>query len=128
MRITPRVYAGLAAGAIFALIGQAATASSSVQSSTAGYGVGTISGATATGVSYTLSADGSTVTAATVVFAGDLRGKTITAGFNPAAGTALGSCSLGTGAYDSTANTTTATCSGLSQSTTSAASLAIAVR
>ena len=118
-----KIAAGLGAAMLAVVVTQASTASNTISSSTAGYGSGAISGATANSVSYTLSADGATITGATVVFAGDLTGKTVSAGFNTAA---LSSCTLG--AYNSGANTTTATCSGLSQSTAAATTLALAVR
>jgi hypothetical protein len=108
---------------LVAVLSQASTASNTISSGTAGYGNGAISGATANSVSYTLSADGSTITTATVVFAGDLTGKSVSAGFNASA---LSACSLGT--FNSSANTTTATCSGLSQNTAAATTLAVAVR
>jgi hypothetical protein len=117
-----KLAAGLGAGALVAVMAQAATASNTITSSSAGYGSGAISGATANNISYSLSADGSTISTATVVFAGDLTGKTVNAGFNAAA---LSSCTLG--AYNSGANTTTATCSGLSQGTSAAGTLAVAV-
>jgi hypothetical protein len=123
MRIKTKLLAGLGVGAMVVLIGQASTASNTVSTSTAGYGSAAVSGATANSVSYTLSADGSTITAASVVFAGDLTGKTVTAGFNSAS---LSSCTLGT--YSSGGNTTTASCAGLSQSTSSATALAVAVK
>jgi hypothetical protein len=123
MRVNAKVLAGLGAASLIAFIGVASTASNTVAGSTAGYGTNTISGATASSVSYTLSADGTTIVGASIVFAGNLTGKTVTAGFNAAA---LGSCTLA--AYDGTALTTTATCSGLSQTTAGASSLAIAVK
>ncbi len=118
-----KVAAGLGTVMLVSVLSQASTASNTISSSTAGYGSGAISGATANSVTYTLSADGATITGATVVFANDLTGKTVSAGFNAAA---LSTCTLG--AYNSGANTTTATCSGLSQSTAAATTLAVAVR
>jgi hypothetical protein len=117
-----KIAAGLAAGMLVAAMAHALTASNTITSSTAGYGTGAISGATANNISYTLSADGSTITDAAVVFAGDLTGKTVSAGFDAAA---LSACTLG--AYNSGASTTTATCSGLAQSTSAAGTLAVAV-
>jgi hypothetical protein len=118
-----KVAAGLGTALLVAVMAQASTASNTISSSTAGYGSGAITGASANSVSYTLSPDGTTITAATVVFAGDQTGKTVTAGFNAAA---LSACSLG--AFNSGADTTTATCSGLSQSSAAATTLAVAVR
>jgi hypothetical protein len=123
MAVKAKVAAVLGAFILLTATTQASTASNTITSSTAGYGTGAISGATANSTSYTLSADGSTITAATIVFAGDLTGKTVTAGFNAAA---LSACSLA--AYNAGGNTTTATCNGLSQSTSTAATLAVAVR
>jgi hypothetical protein len=109
-------------GAVLAM-GSAATASNTVPTTTGGYGTAAVSGATASSVSYTLSTDGATITGAAIVFAGNLTGKTVTAGFNSSN---LGSCTLG--AHNSGTDTTTATCSGFSQSTASATTLAIAVK
>src|SRR5215213_1425100 len=106
---------------IMTTMAKAAAASNTISSSTAGYGTGAVSGATANSVAYTLSADGSTIIAATVVFAGDLTGKAVSAGFNASN---LSSCTLG--AF--TSGTTTATCSGLTQPTATATQLAVAVR
>ena len=122
MTALPKIAAGLAVGVLVAAVAHAVTASNTITSSTAGYGSAAISGATANSVGYTLSADGSTITAAAVVFAGDLTGKTVSAGFDAAA---LSACTLG--AYNSGASTTTATCSGLTQSTSAASTLAVAV-
>jgi hypothetical protein len=122
MAALAKIAVSLSAGMLVAAIGYAAAASNTINSSTAGYGSGAISGATANDVSYTLSADGSTITAATVVFTSDMTGKTVSAGFDAAA---LSACTLG--AYNSGANTTTATCSGLSRSTSAASTLAVAV-
>ena len=121
MTTMAKAAAGLGTAMLLAVVAQASTASNTISSSTAGYGTGAVSGATANSVSYTLSADGSTIIAATVVFAGDLTGKAVSAGFNASN---LSSCTLG--AYSG--GTTTATCSGLSQSTATATTLAVAVR
>ena len=121
MTTMAKAAAGLGTAMLLVVVAQASTASNTISSSTAGYGTGAVSGATANSVSYTLSADGSTIIAATVVFAGDLTGKAVSAGFNA---NNLSSCTLG--AYSG--GTTTATCSGLSQSTATATTLAVAVR
>ncbi len=114
--------AGLLAGGLVVVAGQAALASNTIPGSVSGYGNAAVSGATAQSVSYTLSADGTTITGASIVLAGDMTGKTVAAGFNTAA---LSTCTLGT--YNATAATTTATCSGLAQSNAAATTLAVAV-
>jgi hypothetical protein len=105
------------------LVGRAALASNSVGATVGGYGTGTVSGATVQNVSYTFSSDGTTISGATLTLAGDLTGKVVSAGFNS---TALTTCVTGT--YVSGANTTPATCSGYAQSTSTAGTLAVAVR
>lgn len=110
----------VAAVALFA--GRAALASNNVGSSSSGYGTGTVSGATVQEVSYNLSPDGGTITGATLTLSGDLTGKSVSAGFNSAA---LTSCAMGL--YVASSNTTTATCTGLSQNNATAGTLAVAV-
>lgn len=102
--------------------GSAFTAGNTVPASVAGYGTSTVSGATATSLTYTLSADGTTISAADLVFTGDQTGRTVKAGFGTAA---LTSCTVGT--YDSTGNKTPVTCSGYTQSTATSASFNVAV-
>lgn len=123
MRIKARILAAAGAGGLVLVMGQAATASNTVSTSVTGYGTASISGATANSVGYTLSSDGATITGVSIVFAGDLTGKTVTAGFNS---TALSACSLA--AYNANERTTTVSCTGLAQSTAAATSLAVAVR
>ena len=114
---------GIALGAALAT-GSAFTASNTVPASVAGYGSAAITGATANSVSYTLSADGTTITTATVVLSGDLTGKTVTAGFGTAA---QSSCTLA--AYvTGTPGSTTATCSGLTATTSTATTFTLAVK
>jgi hypothetical protein len=112
----------LVATGLVLLAGKAAMASNTVPSSVDGYGTATISGATATSISYGTSADGATISSVTVVFVGDLTGKAVSAGFNSSA---LSVCTLGT--FNAGANTTTAVCAGLAQNTATAATLAVAV-
>ncbi len=116
----------LTVGAIALAAGSASTASNTVPNSVAGYGTSTISGATATSLDYTLSADGSQITGANLVFQGDQTGRTISAGFGS---DALRSCTVGTytpgllGAQ----GTTSVTCSGFSQSTAASSTFNVAV-
>jgi hypothetical protein len=71
----------VAAGAIAVAVGSASTSSNTIPDTKAGFGTSTISGATATSLKYTLSADGTTITGADLVFNEDLSGKTVKAGF-----------------------------------------------
>jgi hypothetical protein len=115
----------IAAGAVIAAVaasGAALTAGNTVPASVAGYGTSTISGATATALNYTLSADGTTITDAALTFTGNQTGRTVKAGFGTAALTA---CTVGT--YDSVGDTTPVTCTGFSQSTASSSSFNVAV-
>lgn len=78
---TSRIIAGIAVIGAVAAGGAVFTATSSVPNTVAGYATSTISGANANSLDYTLSADGDTITLATMVFAEDLTGNTVTAGF-----------------------------------------------
>jgi hypothetical protein len=107
--------------AALAASGAAFTASNTIPDTVAGYGSSTISGATATALNYTVSADGATITAADLTFTGDLTGKTVKAGFNSAA---LTTCSVGT--YDGTTSTPVS-CTGYTQSTASSTTFNVLV-
>ncbi|HMJ34998.1 MAG TPA: hypothetical protein VK501_13885 [Baekduia sp.] len=87
------VIGALAAG------GAAFTASNTIPDTTMGFGTSNITGATATSLTYTRSADGSTITAATLVFTGDISANTVEAGFNS---NALEACAAGTYSSPST--------------------------
>jgi hypothetical protein len=115
---------GLAVLAVGAAVagGSAFTASNTVPASVAGYGSATVSGATATNIGYTLSPDGTTITDVAITFSGDQSAQTVAAGFDTAAQQA---CAVG--AYDATADTTVATCSGFTQSTAAATTLTVSV-
>lgn len=119
---TRRIVAAVAVVGAVAAGGSAFTASNTVPASVAGYDTSTISGATATALTYTLSADGATITAADLTFTGNQTGRTIKAAFGTAALTA---CTVGT--FDSTGNKTPVTCSGYSQSTSTSSSFNVAV-
>jgi hypothetical protein len=67
-----RLVAAVAVIGALAAGGAAYTASNTIPDSTAGYGTSNITGATAQDMSYKLSADGQTITGATLVFKGDL--------------------------------------------------------
>ena len=126
MRRSTRIAAtGLVAAA--AITGVSAfTASNTVPTSTAGYGSAVVSGAVATKISYTTSADGATISGATITFQGDQTGNVVNAGFNSAA---QRDCTVGSflpgllGAPGST----TATCSGFSQPTADATTFTVTV-
>jgi hypothetical protein len=116
-----RTIAGLiAAGAIAVAIGSASTASNTIPDTLAGYGTSNITGATATSLNYTLSADGTTITAAALSFTGDLTGKNVEAGFGT---DNLTACVVGTFA----AGATPVTCSGFTQTTSTAATFNVTV-
>lgn len=117
-----KVLGAVAVAGVVAATGSAFTASNTVPASVAGYGTSTISGATATALSYTLSADGASITASALTFTGNQTGRTVKAAFGTAALTA---CTVGS--FDSVANTTPVTCTGYTQSTATSASYNVAV-
>jgi hypothetical protein len=93
------VLAGLAVVGALAAGGAAFTASNTIPNTTMGFGTSNITGATATSLTYTRTADGSAITAATLVFTGDISANTVQAGFNA---NALDTCAAGTFATGST--------------------------
>jgi hypothetical protein len=121
MHKSTRFLGALAVAGIVVAGGTAFTASNTVPASVAGYGTSTISGATATALSYTLSADGTTITGAALTFTGDQTGRTVQAGFGT---DALTDCTVG--AYDGTTSTSV-TCTGFTQATAASASFNVAV-
>ena len=129
MRTSTKVIGSLALLGVVAA-GSAFTASNTVPDSVAGYGSSTISGATATSLNYTLNTDGTQITGATLRFVGDLTGKTVRAGFGT---NALTACTLGTVVADNPLTltedetATPVTCSGYTQSTSTATSFNVAV-
>lgn len=114
--------AGIAVIGAVAAGGTAFTAANTVPASVAGYGTSTVSGATATALNYTLSADGKQITDAALKFTGNQTGRTVKAGFGT---DALTGCTVG--AYDSVADATPVTCTGYTQSTATSASFNVAV-
>lgn len=121
-RNTKKIVAGVAAIAALAAGGAAFTASNTVADSVAGYGTSTISGANATSIKYTLSADGTQINSAALVFHGNVSTRTIAAGFGS---DALTDCTVGS--YDSGTDSTPATCSGYTQDTAASATFNVAV-
>lgn len=93
------VLAGLAVVGALAAGGAAFTASNTIPNTTMGFGTSNITGATATSLTYTRTADGSAITAATLVFTGDISANTVEAGFNA---NALDTCAAGTFAAGNT--------------------------
>jgi hypothetical protein len=93
------VLAGLAVVGALAAGGAAFTASNTIPDTTMGFGTSNITGATATSLTYTRTADGSAITAATLVFTGDISANTVEAGFNA---NALDTCAAGTFAAGNT--------------------------
>jgi hypothetical protein len=122
-RKSTKIAVAIAVIAAVAAGGAALTASNVVPASVAGYGTSSISGATATALTYTLSADGSQITAAALTFDGDVTDRTIKAGFDNDA--TLRSCTIG--AYDGVGDETPVTCSGFTQNTATSATFHVAV-
>ena len=120
-RRTRRITLALVLVGALAAGGAAFTASNTVADSTAGYGTSHITGATATDIKYTLSADGTEINSALITFTGDLSNDTVKAGFES---NSLTTCS--TPVYDGSANSTT-TCSGYTESTASSSTFNVAV-
>jgi hypothetical protein len=81
---TSKILASVAVFGVVAAGGSAFTASSGLPQTpkTVGYDTTTISGATATDLSYDLSADGTKIVKAQITFNGDQTTRTIKAGFN----------------------------------------------
>jgi hypothetical protein len=119
-RISRRMVAVVVVIGAIAAGGAAFTASNSVSDSVAGYGTSNITGATATDVHYTLSADGTDINTVLITFTGDLSSDTVQAGFGT---DALTTCSAPVFATGSS----TSTCSGYAQSTASSATFNVAV-
>lgn len=116
-----RVLAGVTMLLALGGLGGAYTAANRIPAtSVAGYTAVSVSGATMTGISYTIAAN--TITAFTVNFKGSVLLKTVSAlfGTGPA-----GACVLG--AYDATADTTSANCTGFTQAANRSWKLAITV-
>lgn len=111
------VIAAVGIGAL-ALAGAAASTNSlafSNSNTTVAYGSESVSGATVTSISYTLSSDGQTINAVTFVASGDTHGSAAEVGFTISNVTQpMSACAAGT--YDSTTDATTYVCSGLTQS------------
>ena len=120
-RIPRRMVAVLVVIGAIAAGGAAFTASNTVPPTTAGYGTSTITGATATDIAYTLNADGTQITDATITFTGDLSNDTVKAGFETSN---LTTCSAPV--YNGTTSSTS-TCSGYAESTAASASFNVAV-
>jgi hypothetical protein len=120
-RISRRMVAVLVVIGAIAAGGAAFTASNTVPDTTAGYGTSHITGATATDIKYTLSADGTEINSVLLTFTGDLSNDTVQAGFES---DNLTTCSAPV--YDGTTSSTT-TCSGYTESTTSSSTFNVAV-
>ena len=119
-RKTKRIIGAIVIIAAIAAGGAAFTASNTVPATVAGYGTSNISGATVTAMHYTLSADGTRITDASLTFDGDQTGNVVKAGFGT---DALTGCTVGS--YDGTS--TPATCTGYTQSTATSATFNVAV-
>ena len=111
-RRTKRIIGAIVVIAAIAAGGAAFTASNTVPDTVAGYGTSNITGATVTALHYTLNADGTEITDASLTFHGDQTGNVVKAGFGT---DALTTCTVGS--YDSGTDTTPASCTGYTQST-----------
>lgn len=118
-RITRRLLAVAVVVGALAAGGAAFTNSNTLPASVAGYGTTNISGATATDVIYTLSADGTEINSVEIDWNSDVSADTVKAGFGT---DALTSCTTTAGS-----GTSTSTCSGFTQSTSSALVFNVAV-
>ncbi|MGZ4185331.1 MAG: hypothetical protein ACXVUE_10860 [Solirubrobacteraceae bacterium] len=121
-RKTKRIIGAIAVIAAIAAGGAAFTASNTVPDTVAGYGTSNITGATVTAMHYTLNADGTDITAADLTFQGDQTNNVVKAGFGS---DALSPCTFNS--YDSTAHTSSVTCSGYTQPTAASATFNVAV-
>jgi hypothetical protein len=121
-RKTKRIIGAFVVIAAIAAGGAAFTASNTVPNTVAGYGTSNITGATVTAMHYTLNGDGTQITTADLTFQGDQTGNVVKAGFGS---DSLTTCTVG--AYDSTGDTTPATCGGYTQSTATSATFNVAV-
>jgi hypothetical protein len=119
-RKSTKIAVVIAAIAAIAAGGAAFTAANTVPASIAGYGTSSISGATATALTYTLSADGTQITDAALTFTGDVTDRTIVAGFGT---DDLTPCTAGAFA----AGVTPVTCTGFTQNTAASSTFHVAV-
>src|SRR4051812_8424892 len=119
-RKSTKIVVAIAAIAAIVAGGAAFTASNTVPASIAGYATSSISGATATALTYTLSADGTQITGASLTFTGDQTGRRIAAGFGT---DDLNVCTVGAFA----AGKTSVTCTGFGQNTAASATFNVAV-
>lgn len=130
MRNHQKLLGALAVAGVVAASGSAFTAATTVPATVAGYGTSTITGATATSLKYTQSADGTQITGAALKFTENLTGMTVKAGFGTTAST---SCTVGTRVADDPDTTAVGdamspvTCSGFTQSTATSSSFNVAV-
>jgi hypothetical protein len=102
---TKKIVLAVAVIGAIAAGGAAFTAANTVPDSVAGYGTSTVSGADATSVLHTLSADGTHITATDLVLTGDHSADTVKASFgadNPVA--------CGTPVYDAVGDTSAVNC------------------
>jgi hypothetical protein len=79
---TKKIILAVAVIGVVAAGGVAFTAANTVADSVAGYGTSTVTGATASSVNHTLSADGLTIVSTVITFSTDQTGNTVDAGFD----------------------------------------------
>ena len=111
-RKTKKIVLALVVIGVVAAGGAAFTAANTVPTHAVGYGQTVVTGAVASAISHTLSADGMAITSTTMTLTGNLAdAPVVTAGFG-ADGVALQACTAtaATGAFGSTTRTTVATC------------------
>jgi hypothetical protein len=118
-RKSTKIAIAIATAAVIAAGGAALTQSNTVQASVAGYGTSTISGATATEVTYTLNANGTQITDASIIFQDELSDRTIKAGFDNDA--TLRDCDVDVN------DSHHVTCAGFTQSTAASQNFHVAV-
>jgi hypothetical protein len=118
-RKSTKIVVAIAAAAVIATGGAALTQSNTVEPSVAGYGTSSISGATATEVTYTLNANGTQITAADLIFNSSMDDRLIKAGFDNDA--ALVDCVINGG------DDTKVHCGGFTQSTATSLNFHVAV-
>ncbi|MGH8890902.1 MAG: hypothetical protein ACRDV3_14230 [Acidothermaceae bacterium] len=92
MRTKTKIVSAAAIVAALAAGGSAFTASNTLPAATVGYGSVTVTGATATDIAYSLTADGTKIAQEVITFSTAPTGATVTAGWDGQA--TLGACTL----------------------------------
>ena len=103
---TSRIVAAIAVIGAVAAGGAAFTAGSALPTNVAAYDAGTVTGATASDLNYTLDSTGANMLAANLTFTTDLTGDTVKIGFDGYASGALQSCNAPVAGAGSTSTVT----------------------